>query len=153
MQFHSSGTQWSRAVGLVLRGVHIVAMAMVLGGIPAGGTYETLKPWILTTLVSGVLLAVTEVAAKKLSFSQGSGLALVAKLVLLGLGNVFPDRFAWYVAATVVASIGSHMPKGLRHFSMILMRDVTKPEPEPPAEDTAPGPASRRTPRTTHPGS
>jgi predicted tellurium resistance membrane protein TerC len=49
---------------------------------------------------------------------QGSGLAVVLKLILLAIGVFLlsEQQFAWYLAATLVASFGSHMPKHLRHY-------------------------------------
>ncbi|NTV75289.1 MAG: hypothetical protein HGA66_13925 [Holophaga sp.] len=45
---------------------------------------------------------------------------MLLKLALLGLGNLVPQqRLGWYLAATAVASIGSHMPGNWRHFSLI----------------------------------
>ena len=45
-------------------------------------------------------------------------MALLLKLALLGLGNLFPGaRLEWYLAAALVASVGSHMPSSWRHFS------------------------------------
>ena len=51
---------------------------------------------------------------------QGSGVAVLLKLGLLALGARQPaSRLSWYLAATFVASIGSHMPGAWRHFSFL----------------------------------
>ena len=111
---------WSRAAQVALRSVHIAAMGLVLGGIWLGGGFERLRTAILLTVASGLLLAVIDLAKGPGCLRQGSGAALLLKLALLGLGNVFAGaRLEWYLAATLVASIGSHMPGAWRHFSFI----------------------------------
>jgi hypothetical protein len=55
--------------------------------------------------------------------TQGSGVAVLLKLGLLGMGVLQPaSRLPWYLAATVVASVGSHMPGTWRHFSFITWK-------------------------------
>ncbi|HUJ25532.1 MAG TPA: hypothetical protein VLW85_05920 [Myxococcales bacterium] len=111
---------WQRAAEVGIRALHIVAMGIVLGGIAAGGTWQTLRVFIVATLSSGVLLLAASLAWGCLRFTQGSGAALLVKLALLGLGNLFEGaRLEWYVAATLVTSIGSHMPRSWRHFQVL----------------------------------
>lgn len=111
---------WTRAVQVALRSAHIAAMGLVLGGIWLGGGYGRLRAAILVTVASGLLLAVIDLAKGPGFLLQGSGVALLLKLALLGLGNGFRGaRLEWYLAAAVVASIGSHMPGAWRHFQLI----------------------------------
>ena len=108
----------SRLAQVGLRSVHIAAMGLVLGGIHLGGEFGQLRGAILATLLTGMLLAAVDLAKGPGFLLQGSGAALVLKLALLGLGNLFPGaRLQWYLAATLVASVGSHMPGAWRHFS------------------------------------
>ena len=112
--------RWGRPLQIVLRTVHIVAMGMVLGGIARGGTHDTLLPWIWTTVLSGTFLLSIDLYKSCLFLVQGSGLAVLLKLALLGLGNLFPEaRLGWYMAGTAVASIGSHMTSAWRHFTLV----------------------------------
>ena len=108
----------TRIAQVFLRSVHIAAMGLVLGGVWLGGGFERLRAAILLTLASGLLLALLDLAKGPDFLLQGSGVALLLKLALLGLGNLWPGaRLEWYLAATVVASIGAHMPAAWRHFS------------------------------------
>jgi hypothetical protein len=108
---------YQRVVEVGLRSLHIVAMALVLGGIPLGGTWHTLKWPIVATVLTGALLLVTSLRWGCLHLSQGGGFALLVKFALLGLGNVFEGaRLEWYAAATLVTSVGSHMTSSWRHF-------------------------------------
>jgi hypothetical protein len=111
---------WARPLQLVLRSVHIAAMALVLGGIPFGADFEALRLPILLTVISGVLLFTVDLAKDGGILVQGSGLAVLLKLALLGVGVLQPvHRLPWYLAATLVASVGSHMPGSWRHFSLL----------------------------------
>lgn len=113
----------ARAVQVLLRSMHIAAMALVLGGIAQGANFETLRTPILWTVLSGMLLLIVDLARRCLVLRQGSGVALFLKLALLGLGHLFPAaRLEWYLAATFVGSIGSHMSSDWRHFSFLNWR-------------------------------
>lgn len=102
----------------ILRTIHIVSMGMVLGGIAKGGTHDTLWTWILMTVISGVFLFGIDLYKSGRFMIEGAGVAVWLKLGLIGLGNLFPGaRLEFYIAATAVASVGSHMGPAWRHFS------------------------------------
>lgn len=120
--------RWGRGFQVLFRTVHIIAMGMVLGGLARGGTHDTLLPWIAATLLSGTLLFAIDLYKSGRFLSQGAGVAVLLKLALLGFGNLFPaDRLGWYLAATAVASVGSHMTSSWRHFSFLRAGDA-RPE-------------------------
>jgi len=120
---------WARPAQLVLRSLHIAAMALVLGAIPFGADFHTLRLPILLTVASGVLLFAIDLARDAAILFQGSGVAVLVKLALLGLGALQPrHRLPWYLAATLVASVGSHMPGAWRHFSFLQWRVVKHPD-------------------------
>jgi hypothetical protein len=114
---------WIRGFQVALRSLHIAAMGLVLGGIWLGGDYQRLRAAICAAVGSGLLLAAIDLAKGPGFLVQGQGVALLLKLALLGLGNLFPaDRLGWYLAATLAASVGSHMPGSWRHFSFLKGR-------------------------------
>ncbi len=118
-----AGIRWTRGLQVALRSVHIAAMGLVLGGIWLGGDYQRLRSAILAAVASGLLLALIDLAKGPGFLLQGSGAALLLKLALLGLGCWFAGaRLAWYLAATLVASVGSHMPGSWCHFSFLKGR-------------------------------
>jgi hypothetical protein len=117
--------RWARPTQVVLRSIHIAAMALVVGGIPFGADFQALRGPILITLASGVLLFALDLAKDLAMLSQGSGVAVLLKLGLLGVGMLQPaSRLPWYLAATLVASVGSHMPGSWRHFSFLTWKVV-----------------------------
>jgi len=116
---------WTRPAQVGLRTLHIMAMGLVLGGVALGAGHDRLRTAILATLLSGALLFALDLAKGSTVIYHGSGVAVLLKLALLGLGNLVPQsRLEWYLAATAVASIGSHMPGSWRHFSLIHWRVI-----------------------------
>lgn len=114
-----------RAVRIFARTVHIVAMALVLGGVAYAAPVRALVLPLVLAVASGVLMVGMDLWKSPAWLYQGSGAAVLLKLVLLGLGQMFPAvRFECYVAATTVASVGSHMPKGWRHWSFLDRRVI-----------------------------
>lgn len=103
-------------------------MALVLGGLAFRVPDERLHVAGVATVLSGILLLAIEVARTGVFLYQGAGVASLLKLALLGFGLAFPvARFELYLAATLVASVGSHMSGAWRHWS-ILDRKVLTPD-------------------------
>jgi hypothetical protein len=120
---------WARPVQLLLRSLHLCAMALVVGALPFGADYRTLRGAILATVLTGVLLFAIDLAKDAAILVQGSGVAVLMKLGLLGLGCLLPaQRLPWYLAATFVASVGAHMPGSWRHFSFWTWQVVRYPD-------------------------
>ena len=118
---------WTRLLQVALRSIHIMAMALVLGALPYGPGFPQLKIPILLTVGSGVALFVLDLTKDPAVLLQGSGVAVLAKLALLGCAFLWPtQQLAFYLAATAVASVGSHMPRRWRHYSL-LERKVMMP--------------------------
>lgn len=120
---------WARPVQLVLRSLHLAAMALVVGALPFGATFQDLRGPILATVLTGVLLFAVDLVRDLGILVQGSGVAVLVKLALLGLGELQPaHRLGWYLAAVLVASVGAHMPGVWRHFSFATFQVVRRPE-------------------------
>jgi hypothetical protein len=82
---------------------------------------------VALTIASGLLLLGIDLWKSGAYLYQGNGAAVLLKLALLGLGQSVPAaRLEWYLAATAVASIGSHMPKTWRHWSLLDRRVMEK---------------------------
>jgi len=113
----------ARAWQVGARTVHIVAMSLVLGGVAWGAPARDLIAPVALTVLSGVVLLGIDLGKSFAFLYQGSGVAAFLKLALLGVGELLPAaRLEWYLAATVVASIGSHMPGAWRHYSFLHHR-------------------------------
>ena len=114
-----------RTVQVAARTVHVVAMGLVLGGVAYSVPERALTSAIALTIASGLLLLGVDLWKSGAYLYQGNGVAVLLKLALLGLGALFPAaRLGFYLAATAVASIGSHMPKSWRHWSFLHRRVI-----------------------------
>ena len=110
--------RWARPVQLILRTIHIAAMAFVLGGVAFNAPGRSLALPMVLTAVSGILLLAVDVARSGVFLYLAAGLAVHLKVALLLLGVLLPEaRLGFTLAATVVASIGSHMSGAFRHYS------------------------------------
>jgi len=114
-----------RAVQIAARTVHIAAMGLVLGGVAYDVPQQALGLPVALTIASGLVLLAIDLWKGGAYLVQGNGVAVLLKLALLGVGQFAPQqRLAWYLAATVVASVGSHMPHAWRHWSLVHRRVV-----------------------------
>ncbi len=103
-------------------------MAIVLGGVAWGVPEERMGHAVVLTFASGVLLLAIDLAKSCVFLYLGAGVAAILKFALVGLGYHLPgSRLAFYLAATVVGSVGSHMSGAWRHWSF-LDRKVMKPD-------------------------
>jgi uncharacterized membrane protein YqaE (UPF0057 family) len=102
-------------------------MAFVLGGVAWHAPEDELFAPFVVTVVSGVLLLAIDLAKSCVFLYQGAGVAAIVKLALVGLGYHLPAlRFAFYLAATVVGSVGSHMTGSWRHWSFLDRKVLTQ---------------------------
>lgn len=112
---------------MALRTLHIVTMALVLGGLAFGVSDAKLHAPGVLTVVSGILLLAVELARSGVYLYTGAGVASLLKIALLALGQAFPvARFELYLAATLVASVGSHMTGSWRHWSFLDRKVLTQ---------------------------
>lgn len=110
----------ARPAQVALRTVHVAAMAVVLGGLAFDVPAERLHLAGLLTVASGVGLLAVELARTGVFLYTLAGAVTIGKLGLLALGQAFPAaRFELYLAATLVASVASHMSWRWRHFSLL----------------------------------
>ena len=115
-----------RAWRVGARTVHLAAMGLLLGGAAYRVPVRDLTVPIVLTVASGLVLLGIDLFKSCVVLYQGCGVATLIKLALLGLGELFPSaRIEWYLAATAVASIGSHMPGSWRHYSLVDRKVLT----------------------------
>lgn len=118
----------ARAWNIAARTVHLAATGTLLGGhvfhVPAVQLYAAL--WV--AIGSGAALIFLEMYASIHWAHQGCALILYAKLGLLCLIPWLWDyRVPILLAVVVLASIGSHAPRTIRHYSVVFKRVMTDP--------------------------
>jgi hypothetical protein len=104
-----------RAVGIVLRTAHLGAMAVLAGGAWGGVPADQLRGALAATALSGLLLLVSEASHSRHWAYQGRGLFTLAHL---GVAAVAGSAGAALMVALVIGAVGSHLPKGLRSWSL-----------------------------------
>jgi hypothetical protein len=124
LQVHSTTVKYSiphaRALNITFRTLHIVVIAILVGGHAFGASAEQLRPFLYGAIATGIGMVGVDAYPSLEFLHQGWGLFLLFKLALL---CVIP--FAWkyrlpiLIAVIIIGSVGSHMPRKFRHYSLI----------------------------------
>ncbi len=113
----------SRWWNIAARTVHVGATGVLLGGhvfdVPAGQLYALL--WL--AIATGAALVFIEVYPSAHWAHQVCALFVYVKLALLCLILVFWEERVWILLGVLgVASVGSHAPRRVRHYSIWLKK-------------------------------
>jgi hypothetical protein len=112
------GARSFRLASVALRTAHLAAMALLVGELAGPGPGARLWWWQGGTAVTGLLLLATEAAHGGRTWPfQVRGLAALVHLGLAGLAAHRPGP-APAIAALVVGAVASHLPRGLRKWSL-----------------------------------
>jgi hypothetical protein len=114
---------YSRWWNIAARTIHLAATGMLLGahvfGVPADGLYSLLWVAIAT---GGVMIAI-EVYPSAHWTHQVCAVFVYVKLALLcAIPFMWDYRVPMLLAVVALASIGSHAPRKLRHYSVWYRR-------------------------------
>jgi hypothetical protein len=110
---------------ILFRTLHLMAFGLVLGGAAFHVEPERVMPALIATIMTGAFLVMLEIHDDHRWPFLGKGLVVLAKLGLLLLVPLFPGgRVPLFVAVVVLAGVGSHMPRRLRHYSVLERRVV-----------------------------
>ena len=114
-----------RALNIALRAAHLGSMGVVLGGVVFDVTFETMQPSLWLAAGSGLALAIVEAGFRWTWLHEGRGVVTLAKLALLCVVPFAGGyRLAILFAAVALASVGSHMPRRFRHYSVLYRRVI-----------------------------
>jgi len=106
--------------------VHILAISILVGGHAFNAPAGQLRPMLYVAIASGLIMAFLEAYPSWESLFQGWGILLMIKLALLcAVPFAWNHRFSILVVVLVIGSVGSHMTKRLRHYSLLY-----GPEPD-----------------------
>ncbi len=107
---------YRRTVRTVLRTAHILAGGVLLGGNVFGVHGGQLESWWAWTMVTGVLLLLTDLHASLAVLLEVRGVAVALKLLLVALIPLFPAATVFLLGLTLaVGGISSHMSRRYRH--------------------------------------
>ena len=106
-----------RVYKLLARTVHLIAIAGLVGGHMFGAPLASLRLLLYLSIVTGLAMCALEAYPNRRFFYEGWALLLWLKLVVLMLVPVFWNvSTPILIVVLVIASIGSHMPRALRHW-------------------------------------
>lgn len=110
-----------RLLNVGCRTVHLVGVTLLVGGAAWGVGPERLAPALWLALASGAALLALEVATGRSWVLEARGLLITSKLGLLLL---LPWAEQWraelLIAVAVIASVGAHAPRWIRHAPLRL---------------------------------
>lgn len=114
-----------RAWNIALRTAHIAAGGALFGGHVFDVGAERLVGWLWLTLLTGIPLVLLEVRRGGRWPAEARGAMVLVKVLLLCiLPWLWIYRVELLAAVIVLGSVGSHMPKRLRHYSLLERRYV-----------------------------
>jgi hypothetical protein len=106
-----------RVYKLLARTVHLIAIAGLVGGHMFGAPLGSLRLLLYLSIATGLAMCALEAYPNRRFFYEGWALLLWLKLVVLMLVPVFWNvSTPILIVVLVIASIGSHMPRALRHW-------------------------------------
>jgi hypothetical protein len=113
----------ARAWNIAFRTAHIGVTGILFGGHVFDVNAEQLVIWLYLSILTGFVLVVIEAYPSCRWCYQGRGVFVFCKLILLSLIPWFWNyRVAILVAVIIVASVGSHMPRRFRYYSLVHRR-------------------------------
>ena len=110
---------------IALRTAHLMATSVLVGGHAFGAPPHALLPWLYAAVATGAGMIFFEAYPSLGFLFQGWGLMLLAKLALLcWIPFAGKACFPILLAVVAIASIASHMPGRLRHYSVLYRRVI-----------------------------
>lgn len=107
---------WILNLSILIRAVHQVAAAVFLATFLLDGIAHPPSFYLVLVFVSGVALLCTEWMRHRQLFRELCGVTTVCKLLLLGAAyHGFLSAPIAVLLAFVLASVGAHVPKMVRH--------------------------------------
>jgi hypothetical protein len=107
---------WVLNFSILIRAVHQVGVAVFLAAYLLDAIPSPPKLYVFVAFLSGGLLLGCEWMRHRQIFREMAGMSSVVKLLLLGAAyHGFLPLTATVLLAFVIASIGAHAPKNLRH--------------------------------------
>ncbi len=114
---------FTRLCNIVLRTAHLGVAGILVGGHVFGMESSRLLPWIYWTVITGLVLMMIEAYPSWRYWSEGRGALVVVKVLLLcSTLWLWNARVPILLAVVVIGSVGSHMPRRFRHYSLIHRR-------------------------------
>jgi hypothetical protein len=116
-----------RALNILLRTSHIIVTGVLCGGHVFAIEPERLLIWLYLAIFTGAMLMFIEAYPSWRYVCEVRGATVLLKLLLLCCVPWFwHARVPILIAVVVVGSVGSHVPRKYRHYSLVESRVVDK---------------------------
>lgn len=101
------------------RGLHLLFVGILIGGIFFNISNEFLQIWILGVLLSGLTMFFIESFSSCIYLFEIRGIVIVFKILVLSILTQLPDEYHFpvLVALLLFSSFFSHSPRSIRHAS------------------------------------
>ncbi|MCX6551228.1 MAG: hypothetical protein NTY02_09535 [Acidobacteria bacterium] len=114
---------YSRWWNIAARTIHLGATGILLGAHVFGVSPERLYPFLWIAIVSGLGMVFVEVFPTAHWVHQVAAIFVYAKLALLcAIPFAWAYRVPMLLMVVVLASVGAHAPRRIRHYSVVLRR-------------------------------
>jgi hypothetical protein len=131
----------SRALNIALRTAHIGVTGALFGGHVFAIAAERLLPCLYLTILTGIALLIVELYPEWRRMFEVRTAMVAAKLSLLCLIPwLWTYRVPILIGVIIIASIGSHMPRRYRYYSILDRRLVTMAEGSVPQRNASGSP-------------
>src|ERR1039457_3405609 len=119
----------SRALNIALRTAHIGVTGALFGGHVFATAAERLLPCLYLTILTGTALLIVEIYPEWRRMFEVRTAMIAAKVSLLFLIPwLWTYRVPILIVVIIISSIGSHMPRRYRYYSILDRRPVTTAE-------------------------
>ena len=111
---------YNRGISIIFRTLHLLASGLLVGGHAFGAEPQRLIALLYLTVGSGMGLILLELYRSCDWAYQGMGLLVIVKTAITVLAGVWwEQRVPLLCLVVVLGSVGSHMPAGYRHYSLL----------------------------------
>jgi len=101
------------------RSLHILCIGAYVGGTLYGGPEAELSRWFHGAAATGAALILADLYGSFIYMAELRGMAMFAKLIVLGAATGLPDqRLGILIGLIVFSSVVSHMPSRWRHWTL-----------------------------------
>ncbi len=109
-----------RGLKILLRGCHVLPVAVVVGGSILEVEAAQLRPWLAGALASGLLLFLLDLHESGAFLLQIRGVVVLGKIGLVAAWTWLGAWRPWLLGALVVVSVlSSHAPSRVRYFMVV----------------------------------
>ncbi|MBN1854327.1 MAG: hypothetical protein JW829_16475 [Pirellulales bacterium] len=119
----SDGYPLARVFNIAFRTTHIGTTGLLFGGHAFDVDPDRLWIWFYLSIFTGVCLILLESSLRLRWCCQGRGILVLSKLlVLCAIPWFWPYRSSLLIAVILLGSVGSHMPRRFRYYSIVHRR-------------------------------